>query len=953
MMLVHAVAGYRRWAGSVLAGVLLASVPSGDAMAEEWHFVLRDGRKVPLVKSDAELGIVFRSYGEVETGRQRLEAAGYGLVEDIEDAPNARVKILRVASTGDVVTDDMLADEAVEDVQPVYRFAGVNSPVIATGRMVVKLRSGLSANQRDSLWEKYGIGEVEVFKGLHDVYVVRPHSSNVDEVLLAEQLADDEQTLWANPDFRCAAQPAQVTASDQYFELQWHLHNTGQTGGVDDADIDAPEAWLVADGKDVLYGMFDDSCDVDHEDLRGNYIGIGQDVALPFFDPGYDDPRPKLWWDAHGTAVMGLAVAAGNSLGVRGVAYRAQFTASRGLLDFVSLSDIASAYTFALEQGVNVHINSWGFPGLPNPPVIVEAIETAFKEGRDLDGEGGDDPLGMVILFASHNYNAEIGPQTDLAALPQVIAVGASTDEDIRASYSNYGAELNFLAPGAGNVNLGITTTDTEDGVDNIAQGYNVGGNAVDPFFGYYYGPDIDPAGSYTGQFGGTSSACPIAAGVAGLILSVNPKLTATEVRIIMEHSCDQISPEDAQYDSITGRSFKYGYGRINAEKAVMAAKDTLTNGGVTWPDIATDVQVDGTTLRWRPGVGTDEFLVLESTRDFGFTPQNDACYDSSQLGCGAAALASVPGAANVLFVGCDENCDLDTEQSVEFARPSIGSKLFAIYARSSSGRYSFGISTEAAAIPPPAVTITALPLAGRSPLMVNFNGNALSELGIDKSRTEWDFDIDDDSIIDATSTSRSWIYIVPAGEVRTFTARLTVYDVMGNAGSAEVQIRVIGEDVDEGAAVIHTGEIRVLVGVPGTAGSDVSQGISPFGVELRIESDTPVNVQSVVWDLGDGSRSTGLVAPHVYINESDMPLVLPVTATVTTATAGGATITTTATRLITVLPGTEEPYLGEPELPGTRPLGEGGAATPCGAIGMVPLLFGIGSLILLRRRPL
>ena len=922
-------------------------------MAEDWHFVLRDGLKVPLARSDAELGVVFRSHEEVDAARRRIEAAGYGLVEDISDAPNARVKILRVANVGDVATDNMLTDEAVEDVRPVYRFAGANSPVVATGRMVVKLQSGLSTNQRESLWEKYGIGDVEVFEGLRDVYIVWPHSSGVDEVLLAERLADDEQTLWANPDFRCAAQLAQVTASDQYFELQWHLHNTRQTGGVDDADIDAPEAWLIADGRDVLFGMFDDSCDVDHEDLQGNYLGIGQDLALPFYDPGYNDPRPKLWWDAHGTAVMGLAVAAGNSLGVRGVAYRAQFTASRGLLDYVGISDFASAFTFALEQDVDVHINSWGLPGLPNPPVIVEAIETAFKEGRDLDGEGGDDPLGMVILFASHNFNAEIGPQTDLAALPQVIAVGASTDEDIRASYSNYGADLNLLAPGAGNVNLGITTTDTEDGVDRIAQGYNVGGDAIDPFFGYYYGPDIDPAGSYTGQFGGTSAACPIAAGVAGLILSVNPRLTATEVRIIMEHSCDQIGPEDAQYDSITGRSLKYGYGRINAQKAVQAARDTLTNGGVIWPDIATDLQVDRMTLRWRPGVGTDEFLVLESTRDFEFVPQDNACYDSSQLGCGTATLAPLPSAAGVLFTGCHGDCDTETEQSVEFSRPSIGSKLFAIYARSPSGRYSFGASAEAAAIPPPAVTIIASPLEGRSPLTVNFNGNAISEVGIDKSRTQWDFDTDDHSTVDATVTSRSWIYTVPPGEIRTFTARLTMYDVMGNPGFTEVRIRVVGEDVDDGGIVTASGEIRVLVGVPGTAGSDVSEGVSPFGVELRIEADAPVNVQSVLWDLGDGTRATGLAALHTYVNEGETSLVLPVTATVTTSTSGGATVTTTATRLITVLPGTQGPDLGEPELPGTRPLGEGGAATPCGALGMVPLLFGVGFLMLLRRRRL
>jgi len=948
-MCMHAVLDVRRWFVSLMVGVIVLTVLAGEALAGDRYYVLRDGRKVPLAKSDSELGVVFRSHDEVEEARQRLEAAGYGIVEDIEDAPHARVKILRVTSMGDVALGDVEADESVEDVQPIYRFAGVESPVIPTGTVVLKLRSGLSAEQRESLWEEYGIGEVEMFRGLHGVYIVTPVNPDADDVLIAEQLADDYRTLWANPDFRMAARPTQEIPSDEYFGHQWHLHNTGESSGKVDADIDALEAWEITEGTGVLFGMFDQGCDVDHEDLRSNYIGVGQDIARPPFD----DPRPKLWWDAHGTAVMGLAVAAGNSVGVRGVSYRARFTASRGVGEYVNTSAIASAFTFALDQGVDIHINSWGYLSfIPSPPVIVEAIERAFREGRDLDGEGGEDPLGMVIVFSTGNENTEIARGFSLAALPQVIGVGASTDSDSRSNFSNYGPDMNFVAPGAGEGSAGIATTDNEDGKESGADGYNVGGVSVDPESPWFaYGTDIDPDGKYTGTFGGTSASCPIAAGVAGLVLSVNPKLTATDVRIIMEHTCDQVSPDDAHYDGITNKSLTYGYGRINAERAVKAARDTLTSGGFTWPDVPTDVRVDGTTLRWKAGVGADEFLVIESMDDFDFAPEDDACYDNLQLGCSGVTPASLPNGSSVLYVGCEGLCDPGSEQSVDFKRPAVGSKLFAIYGRSASGRYSFGGIAEGSAVPPPAVTIAASPLGGSSPLTVRFNGNAVSQLGIDHSQTAWDFDVDDSITVDATTPAASFTYIVPSGEVRTFTARLTMVNVEGVVGFDELRIRVAGEGAIDGAGTTEGAEIRILISVPGTPGSDMPTGTSPFSVQMRIETDTPGSIESVVWDLGDGTRTKGLVVPHTYINEGSTTLVLPVTATVTTTTPGGAIVTDTVNRLITVYPGVVHINVGEPDLPGTRPLGEGGSAIGCGVIGMVPLLFCFASLMLLRRR--
>jgi subtilisin-like proprotein convertase family protein len=72
-------------------------------------------------------------------------------------------------------------------------------------------------------------------------------------------------------------------------------------------------------------------------------------------------------------------------------------------------------------------------------------------------------------------------------------------------------------------------------------------------------------------DFGGTSSSCPGVAGVAALILARNPSLRWDEVRDLLKHACDQIDPAAGKYD-INGHSLLYGYGRINAQRAVELA---------------------------------------------------------------------------------------------------------------------------------------------------------------------------------------------------------------------------------------------------------------------------------------------------------------------------------------------------------------------------------------------
>ncbi|MBU0718007.1 MAG: S8 family serine peptidase [Planctomycetes bacterium] len=1013
---VRGVRGRNNWLGRIVFGALAFSLLVPVSWARDRYLVKPDGRKYRLVRSDSEFAVTFRENQQVKYAAHRIAAVGGGIVVDVPQAPYARVKLLRVANTGSARRNLLRADPAVEEVHPVYYLEGSDAPIMSTGTIALRLAKGGGDEVLTQLLADYHLTLIEPVEGLRDVFLVKPMADGEDEVLRAEALAADTRTLWAEPNFRVPQVRTQLAApGDPLYSRQWHLNNTGQEGGISGADINAPQAWLQgAEGQDILIGMHDDSCDVDHEDLRSNYLGVGNDPSLPSTADGFDDPRPKQIGDQHGTAVMGLAVGAANGLGGRGVAYLSRFTASRGL-GVLSDSQVANAFTFARQQKVDVHINSWSPfpPGFPVPSIIEEALETNFIEGRDLDAddqdeEAGDPPRGMVILFSSGNFGLLLEAGLDIATLPTVIGVGASNDRDALASYSNYGPEIDVLAPSNDDFTAGLVTTDNDDSAGYVDDGYNVGG--ISSYTGL---PEIDGEGLYTGEFGGTSGACPIAAGVAALVLSINPMLTATDVRLILEHTCAQISPIDADYDGITRRSLEYGYGRIDAYQAVLAAEDSLINGRRTWPERPANVQAaaelgqltwlqNGDPLEFReddpgddqsPGSDADilrttnEFLVLESADAFEFVPEDGKCYHASQIGCTSAILEPLPVGVSVLAVGCGLTCDVTAVgtceagagQCVGFLQPS-GKKYFAVYARNLVGRYSFGVAadtdgnvTDNGQLPPrsaggttpgtgvtdpsagPKVTISVSPLDGDSPLTVDFRGNASSVLEIDDARTAWDFDIGDDVAVDATTRNAERTYTVPAGESKTFIARLTMFDVAGNIGYAQVAIHVTGAGGTSVMDPVTDSDIRILVGVPGTVGSDIDSGQSPFQVELSISASSfSGTVQSVVWNLGDGTDSpTSLFVNHTYVNTTGVDLRIPITATVTTLTPGGTTVTTIVSRRIIVKSGTAQDD-SDDSVPcdgcGAQP-GNGTTTTACGAAGMLPLFLMIGALWCVRRR--
>ena len=1010
MISVRGFYGIQAPPGRLLLGMLVTTLFAGTSTAEDYFVLTRDGRKVPLIRSSREFGVTLRSVEEAGPCAKRLLARGQGTLKDIAGAPKARIKLLEVSEATARRRAVLGEDPAITEVRPVYRYAGSETTIVSTGLINLKVRRGLTAQQRDQLWADHAVELVRPVEGLKRVYTVKP-TEGENEVHRARALAEDHRTEWAQPSFRIPLRRRQVTAADEYYSAQWHLHNTGQAGGTTGADIDAPEAWLLsAEGQDVIIGMFDDGCDVDHEDLRGNYLGEGHDPSLSSNDEGFDDPRPKQIGDYHGTAVMGLAVARANSVGVRGVAHLARFTASRGLGDFPSDAEIASVYTFARQKEVDV-LNY----GSLIPDIIEEAIERAFIEGRDLDGEDGPErPRGMVVVFGSGNGEDNIGDGVpveagrELATLPTVIGVGASDQFDQIAWYSNYGPEIDVLAPG-GDGFVGIVTTDIDDARGYADVGFNFQG--IDMFTGF---PDIDPRGLYTAAFGGTSAACPIAAGVAALALSANQNLTATDVRLILEHTAEQIDRNAAGYDGISSRSLKYGYGRINARAVVVAAQQAVTNGGRTWPERVAQVRAGMTQLRWaqngdplefpeedvdedepspvRPPT-TDEFLVLEGDAPFEFRPEDGACYRASQVGCASAGLERLPDGVSVAAVGCGlvcgtgvtGECEIGAEQCVQYPAPAA-TKYFAIYARNNIGRYSFGVRADTdgnvqdeGQLPPggegggsstpgpgddtqavnPIVTVYASLNEGYSPLTVRFSGNGVSPLGlgIDDARTSWDFDTGDklgDGVsVNATKRTAQYTYVLPEGKTEeTFIARLTMYDtaVPANVGWTETQITVRSSGSTGSTGGGTAGGVQIVVREQGGA-DEVTEGVSPFEAELSLQTaGVDGTVQGVMWDLGDGTLANTQQVSHTYVNGTQSALSLTITAEVTVLTTAGSPVNATAQQQITVYPGTAVDDGGDIALPGTQPMRGGGAGgMACGVLGFVPLLAMLAFLMGLR----
>ena len=427
-----------------------------------------------------------------------------------------------------------------------------------TGDMALKALDPAVVERVEALPEVAYLEALDASRGLYKV-VSEP---GVDEIGLSARIAGWDGVAFCHPDLEVELQTH--TLNDPLLPQAWHLDNTGARGGLAGVDVGAFEAWETTMGEGQLIAIVDTGIDLAHEDLD----------LVPGYDFGDDDddptPEPEYDGHGHGTAMAGVAAAIGdNGLGTAGIAPKAQILPIKLIGDGGSTVAVAEAFRWSVDQGATVLSNSWGYSAqgcgrIPLPGIIAEAVEYAETEGR-----GG---RGAAVAMSYGNGGCDAS-QDDFHNDPYIISVGAATDRDERASYSNFGDGLDIMGFGAGNGRPGLWTTDItgEDG---------------------YTDNDNDP---YWPNASGTSSACASVAGVLALMFAANERLTAADARAVLCETAVKPAWDDAGWTG-SGRSRLYGCGRIDAAAAVAVVANDAPS---VQPDPVGDQTADQVRLSW------------------------------------------------------------------------------------------------------------------------------------------------------------------------------------------------------------------------------------------------------------------------------------------------------------------------------------------------------------------
>jgi subtilisin family serine protease len=310
----------------------------------------------------------------------------------------------------------------------------------------------------------------------------------------------------------------QTIPNDPLFNRKWDLNNTGQLGGLPDADIDAPEAWDIETGsKSVVVAVMDTGIALTHPDLVGNLWtnpaetpndGIDND-GNGFIDDvnGYDFVNVDNIPDddnSHGTHVSGIIGAKGNNgVGVVGVNWDVSImslkvaSAAGGL----TAADILSGFDYVRQEkltGINLVAVNCSFGGGPFDPAMRDAI-IALRDA------------GVLVVCAAGNSSSDNDAIPFFPAgfnVDNVISVAATNNRDQLASFSSFGqTTVDLAAPG--------------EAV------YSTFPTAFDPT-----GYSLDS---------GTSMATPEVTGAAALIAAAQPGLTYAQIRDLILENVDPI----------------------------------------------------------------------------------------------------------------------------------------------------------------------------------------------------------------------------------------------------------------------------------------------------------------------------------------------------------------------------------------------------------------------------
>ncbi|MEO9076148.1 MAG: S8 family serine peptidase [Gelidibacter sp.] len=346
---------------------------------------------------------------------------------------------------------------------------------------------------------------------------------------------------YVEPDFIGTGHGFQMTPNDAHYSRQWSHHNDGSftlSHATVDADIDTDLAWEITQGDpNLIVAILDTGAKLNHPEFFGRiWINTKEVGDLSDTDGnGYIDDL-NGGWDfvnndnlpsddhGHGTNVAGIALASGNnSIGYAGMNWNSKIMICK-VLDKNNngyYSWWAEAIYYAVDNGASVINLSAGGNGAST--VLEEAVNYAYSKN-------------VAVVVSTGNQNSTIQFP---ARYENAFAIGSTNSDDTRSvpffwdvsSGSNYGAALDFVAPGH-----------------------------------FIHGLSHISNTNYNTYWGGTSQGAPHVAGLISLLLSVNPNLTIDRIRAILEATSeDQVGDSD---DTV-GWDQYYGHGRINAFQAL------------------------------------------------------------------------------------------------------------------------------------------------------------------------------------------------------------------------------------------------------------------------------------------------------------------------------------------------------------------------------------------------
>lgn len=535
---------------------------------------------------DASVGVArFESVTAATAGRYYLRVMAYA----------GRSNYVLMVGTGARSLDTLaLAADFVPGEAVVVQAASAGEVTAKLAANGYTIKSGSAGRPMLVSLDSVGAAKVSgLFAQPAGLSVAADRAGKLDTLYRIKALRVRADLTAVDPNYRLRSLKA---PNDPYYAYQWHYPL-----------ISLPQAWDITTGTpatgDVVVAVVDTGVRLNHADLSGNLLrnGAGTVIGYDFIrdvatandsngidgdpnDPGDESTPASSSW--HGSHVAGTIAATGdNGAGVAGVAWGSRimpvrvlgkgggttYDAMQGIRYAAGLSNDSGTLPSRRADIINLSL------GCLN--CYSAATQSVFDQVR---------AAGVIVVAAAGNESTSLPGYP--GAYNNVVSVSAVTLNRVLAPYSNFGATVDVAAPG-GDTSVDLNGDGYADGILSTLVG-----SGLSSEYGFYQG---------------TSMAAPHVAGVAALMKAVHPGLTPDQFDALL--ATGAITTDIG----VGGRDDYYGYGLIDAAKAVLEAKR-----------LATGVTV--TTLSANP-----------SRLDFG-SVATTSTFDLARLGNGAISVQSV-----------------------------------------------------------------------------------------------------------------------------------------------------------------------------------------------------------------------------------------------------------------------------------------------------------------------